>query len=425
MKKYFYFILLVVWASGISAGQLYTWEDCVRAALAGNPELLSSKERIGQSEAAKGSARAPLLPNINANASAERRKNYATNNAISRDAYNQYSYGLSGRQLLFDGLKSVYDLRVANVDIETSVQNYNVTSVSVRFSLKSAYISLLKAQEMVKILEEIQTRRKHVMDLVKIKYDSGSEHRGSWYSSRADFFSAEAAVRSGRREVELAKQSLLFIMGFDEEIDFGVEGKIEPVLSYKEKPDFVSIAAKNPLCLKAAFELRSAELSMRTAQTAFSPRLSASGSVGRSGNTLDDMPASWSVGLEVSAPLFQGGETWYSYKRAKSMYNQAFLNDRNVKNETLRKLEESWNALMNSIENVDVQKANLDAVIERSRIGEAQYSIGTLSFDNWTIIENNLSSARRAYLEACAEALTSEARWVNSIGGTLDNEIVQ
>jgi len=137
------------------------------------------------------------------------------------------------------------------------------------------------------------------------------------------------------------------------------------------------------------------------------------------------MPASWSVGLEVSAPLFSGGETWYSYKKAQSAYNQALLNDRNVKNETLKKLEESWSALINSIENVDVQKANLDAVTERSRIGEAQYSIGTLSFDNWTIIENNLSNARRAYLEACAEAMTSEARWVNSAGGTLDDAIVQ
>ena len=422
MKKYhFCFILLAVWVSGLSAGQIYTWEDCVRAALAGNPELLSSKERIGQSEAAKGVARSPLLPNISANASADRRKNYAS----GRDAYNQYSYGLSGRQLLFDGLKSVYNLKAADVDIETSVQNYDATSVSVRYSLKSAYISLLKAQELVKIFEEIQSRRKHVMDLVKIKYDSGTEHRGSWYSARADFFSAEAAVRSAKREVELSKRSLLFIMGFDDEIDFIISGKIEPVLDYKEKPDFASIAVKNPLCLKSASELKSAELSMKTALTTFSPRLSASGSAGRAGETLNDMSASWSVGLEVSAPLVSGGETWYSYKRARAVYNQAFLNDRNVKNEILKRLEEAWSGLINSIENVDVQKANLDAVVERSRIGEAQYSIGTLSFDNWTIIENNLSNAKRAYLEACAEALTSEARWVNSTGGTLDNEIVQ
>ncbi|MCL1910622.1 MAG: TolC family protein [Leptospirales bacterium] len=422
MKKYpSCFILLVVWISGLSAGQIYTWDDCVRAALDGNPELLSSKERIGQSEAAKGVARSPLLPNINASASADRSKSYATN----RDAHNRYSYGLSARQLLFDGLKSFYSLRAADADIETSIQSYDVTSASVRFSLKSAYISLLKTQEMVKILEDIRTRRKHVMDLVKIKYDSGGEHRGSWYSARADFFSAEASVRSAKREVELAKKNLLFIMGFDEEIDFGISGKIEPALDYKEKPDFVSIAAKNPQCLRSGSELKSAELSMKTAQTAFSPRLSASGNVGRAGETLNDMPVSWSIGLEVSAPLFSGGETWYSYKRAQAVYNQAFLNDRNVKNETMKKLEESWNSLMNSIENVDVQKANLDAVTERSRIGEAQYSIGTLSFDNWTIIENNLSNARRAYLEACAEALTSEARWVNSIGGTLDNEIVQ
>jgi outer membrane protein TolC len=423
MKKHTVLFLLLVLAGGIFADELpvYTWEECVKAALSGNFELLVSKEKIEQSRAAKGLARAPVLPNISANASAQRSKNYANN----LDAQNSYSYGLSGRQLLFDGLKSVYNMKAADADIETMSRDYNVTSSSVRLSLKTAFISLLKAQEMVKILEEIQGRRKHVMDLVKMKYDSGSEHRGSWYSSRADYLASQAAVRGAKRDVELSKKNLLFIMGLEGEPDFSADGDIRQSLDYEEKPDFYSIAAANPACLRSASELKAAELSVQSAKTAFSPQLYGTGSAGRSGETLNDMSMHWSIGLEVSAPLFSGGDTWYAYKRAESQYNQAFLNDKSVKNEIVRKLEEAWINLINSIENVGVQKANLDAVAERSKIGEVQYSIGTLSFDNWTIIENNLSNARRAYLEACAEALSSEARWVNSAGGTLDNEITQ
>jgi hypothetical protein len=51
-----------------------------------------------------------------------------------------------------------------------------------------------------------------------------------------------------------------------------------------------------------------------------------------------------------------------------------------------------------------------------------QYSIGTLSFDNWTIIENNLAAARKSYINAFASAMTAEAAWIQSKGGTLENE---
>ena len=421
MRKKFTLFVMLFFAVGLSAQQahVYTWEECAKTALTGNHELLSSKERIEQSKAAKGTARSVMLPSINANAGIDRSKSGAGN----QGAKNNYSYGLNGRQLLFDGLESYYNLKSADADIETSNYGYIVTSSSVRMSLKTAFISLLRAQEMVRILEEIQTRRKHVMDLVKMKYDAGSEHRGSYYSARADFLSAQAAVKSAKREVGLAKKTLSFLMGISEENDFAVKGDIKTALAYNDKPDLNTIAVNNPVYLRSASETNAALLSMQASKAAFSPQLSASGNIGRSGPELDEMNTGWSVGLAVSAPLFSGGSTWYSYKRSEAMYNQMVLNEKTTKNDVLKSLEESWNNLIDSIENVDVQKAVLDANIERSRIGEAQYSIGTLAFDNWTIIENNLSNAQRSYLEACAQALVSEARWINSLGGTLDNEI--
>lgn len=134
------------------------------------------------------------------------------------------------------------------------------------------------------------------------------------------------------------------------------------------------------------------------------------------------MYGNWSVGFEITAPLFQGGETWYGYSKSKAAYRQALSDEKGVKNTVMKSLEESWNTLLDSIDNVDVQKSALDAAVERSKIGETQYSIGTLSFDNWTIIESSLASTKKSYQEACAAALVSEAGWIKSKGGTLENE---
>jgi outer membrane protein TolC len=161
---------------------------------------------------------------------------------------------------------------------------------------------------------------------------------------------------------------------------------------------------------------------LKSSKLAFSPKLYGTASAGKTGDSPENMSGNWSVGFELTAPLFEGGETWYGYSKAESAYKQTQSESINAKNKIMKNLEKSWNSLMNSADNIEVQKAALIAAQERSKIGESLYSIGTLSFDNWTIIENNLASAKKSYLDASAEALIAEAAWINSKGVTLENE---
>jgi outer membrane protein TolC len=57
---------------------------------------------------------------------------------------------------------------------------------------------------------------------------------------------------------------------------------------------------------------------------------------------------------------------------------------------------------------------------ERSRISEAEYATGFTTYDNWTIIQDNLVSAKTAYLNAQAEALLAEASWIYAKGEVLE-----
>ena len=62
------------------------------------------------------------------------------------------------------------------------------------------------------------------------------------------------------------------------------------------------------------------------------------------------------------------------------------------------------------------------ATLERSKIAQAQYSIGFINFDNWTIIEDNLVTAKRSYLFAQEAALLAEAKWIQAKGETIEYE---
>ncbi len=413
------FLTAAVYNQLYSEDKVYSWEDCVKTALLNNPDIVSSREAILQKEAAKGVTRSVLLPQISATASGNKTSSSTASGSVK---VNNYSYDITAKQLLFDGFKSVYDLKSANKNIDAAMKDYSATSAAVRYDLKSAFVSHLKSREMLKIRLEIEKRRKHILDLVKMKYEGGTEHRGSYYAARADYVQSQADVKSSQRDVLLTKATLCRLMGIDENLQIDIDGKLLPAKDYKEKPDFSSLASGNASYLKSKAATESAMYSLKSSELAFSPELYGTASAGKSGETPDNMYGNWSVGFEITAPLFQGGETWYGYSKSKAAYRQALSDEKGVKNTVMKSLEESWNTLLDSIDNVDVQKSALDAAVERSKIGETQYSIGTLSFDNWTIIESSLASTKKSYQEACAAALVSEAGWIKSKGGTLENE---
>ena len=66
------------------------------------------------------------------------------------------------------------------------------------------------------------------------------------------------------------------------------------------------------------------------------------------------------------------------------------------------------------------EAAQLEAAQERARIAEAEYSTGFITYDDWTIIEDNLVSAKINHLNAQANALLAEANWIQAKGETLE-----
>ena len=119
-------------------------------------------------------------------------------------------------------------------------------------------------------------------------------------------------------------------------------------------------------------------------------------------------------------PIFEGGLKLAELAQAKALYNQLDADERSTRDAVVVALEQAWVSLRDSIETVDVQRKSLYATEERARIAEAQYSTGFITFDNWIIIEDNLVSAKLAYLNAQANALLSEANWIQAKGETLE-----
>ncbi len=418
MPKYSIFIiflLLACFLKNVGAEETFTWQDCVKEAARNHPDLISAQESVKQSEAGKKITASSLFPEINSNAGASVAKASAAKK--STDTYN---YGVSGTQLLFDGLKTSDNLKSASENIKAARYNYKFVSSEVKLRLRTAFINLLKAQESITITEEILKIRRDNLELITLRYESGVEHKGALLAAEANLARAEFEVNQNKRALESAQRQLIKEMGRPVFSPLAVEGAFKVSGAALEKPDFEVLAGKNPSLGKLIAQKNSAFFGIKAAEANFFPQISAQVGAGKSSSRWPPENSSWNAGLALTFPLFEGGLRQAEVAQAKSVFNQAEANERSVKDGVILALQQNWAAFYDAVETVEVQKKFLDAAIERASISEAQYSLGLVQFDNWTIIEDDLVSAKKAFLNAQANALLAEANWVQAKGETLE-----
>jgi outer membrane protein TolC len=399
-----------------AAEEALTWQDCVKEALQNHPDLVSAKESIGQAEAGKKITESGRLPQVDA------RANQSSSKSPSGGTSDNSSIGINGTQLLYDGSRTKSDVKAASENIKGTEYNYQVISSQVRQRLRNAYVNLLKAQELIPLSEGIVKRRKDNVQLVRMGYESGREHKGSLLTAEANLAQAEFDLSQATRDLELAQAQLCRELGRPESGAVKIIGTLETADSLREKPGFEALTESHPLAQKLISEKKSTEYGVTSAKAAYYPQVSAQGSAGRSDSSWPPESDQWSLGLVVSYPLFEGGRRTAEIAQAQARLNKAQADERSGKDGLIVSLKQSWSSLQDAIDNVEVRKKFLNASEERSKIAQAQYSIGLVSFDNWTIIEDDLVRAEKDFLNAQASACLEEASWTQAKGEPLENE---
>lgn len=429
----------------LSAQEGFTWNDCVSMTRTNNPELKSSMELITQSRANSGIARSGYLPQISAglklNATQQLIKTRDNNpntsatqlllDSINEKKWNytkSYTYGISGRQLLFDSMRTVYDIKASESMIDDSRLQYMTTSSQVRLNLRVAFVQLLKSQESIAISKEISKRWKKNLDLVRMRYQAGREHKGSLLNAEANLAQAEYELLQAERDITIARINLLKIIGLPQYRPIQVDGPLSGIISDRKKPDIKDIVQSHPLLLRMKKQRESAAFTEKSKISSFLPVITAVGSVEKNASRYSSglftngktSGINISGGIEVTMPLTTGGNNYYNLIKAKSQERKLKADETVARQQVILDLEQKWNEWQNGIDRVSVQRKFLRAAEERSRIAEAQYSIGLVLFDNWIIIEDQLAKLKKSYLDARASEMIAEAHWLQAKGETLN-----
>lgn len=417
MKTLFLSVLILfAYISTAAAQTVYTWEDCLREAAKNHPDLIAAQESVEQSKESKAITASGLLPQVSADASFSVTQKHSTGSSKTSSA------GISATQLVFDGAKTVNEVAADAENVKAAQENFRYTSTQVRLRLRTAFVDLLKAQTLLGITKDIYDIRRQDLQLISLRYQSGTEHRGALLTAQANLAQAQLKIDQAQRDLGVAQYELNKELGVKEFSPIAVRGDFAIQQDVMQKPDFAAIVDRHPSLLKAIAQENAAAYGIKSSQAEFYPTVSLDGGVSKSGTAWPPDNNVSDVGVSVSVPVFEGGLRRAQLAKAKSTHRQLQASRASTRDGILLALQQAWSTLENAAENIGVKKQFLEAAQERAKIAEAQYAVGLISFDNWTIIEDDLVQQKTAFLDAQASALLAQADWVAAKGETLEYE---
>lgn len=399
------------------ADTVYSWSDCVKAAELYHPDLQQAKAQIDKAKAGKSLSKSGYLPNVTLDAAMEKGGSDSTG-----DQSVNYSYGITGSQVLFDGLKTYYTMKETGSALAQARFQYMYVSSTVRYNLRIAYIQMLRSKEEQRILGEIVALRKKNYDFVHLRYKAGREHIGALLKSKANLANAEFELSRAKRNALVYQKQIVNRMGLKSSPAITVEGVVAVEEKALVQPDFELIIKQNPSLLALTKEREAAQYAMKSTLAGFSPQISAYGTYGKSDNVFLPEKSQWSVGIKATYPLFEGGATYYQYLKAAAQEKILAAEVVSTENDLALSLEQKWHNLNTAVKYIAVRQSYLEAAEERSIIAQSQYNLGLTTYDSWIIIEDELVNNKKALMEARFDAMVAEAEWLYARGVMLNDE---
>jgi outer membrane protein len=391
-----------------------TWEQCVRMALAHNPDLEVFRDNVLNSDAVRRGAYSQLYPQISLSFGATR--SYVGPYLGAPSSYaNEFTGQISLTQTIFNGFLTEGNIAQGRAQLALAFANLDSQKALTSFDLKTAFAQVIYAQENVEIARRIIDIRQNNARLVKLLYDSGNEDKGAWLLSKANLDLAIFSLNQAVRNVDVSDEQLVVILGQDLPRPLEAIGKLATA-PLPIKPDFHELAVQTPAYFQHRAQVDAAAEGITVAQAAFYPTLGVDANANRGGAFFAPRQTTASAGVSVSYALFDGGQNYFNVRAARASLLSALASLRSGTNDAELALAQDFKGLVDAVENQRIQEELLDATSLRYTIAAAQYRNGLSSFQDFSDITDAYVGQQQTTLSAQQASVNAEAAWEEARG---------
>ncbi|MFL6700524.1 MAG: TolC family outer membrane protein [Vitreoscilla sp.] len=419
MKKTFLGLTLLTLASGAALAQTTSpVAQSVQKAIEGNPEVAAKFNAFRASNDEIDVAAGDWKPHLDASGSAGRR-NYENTQSIPRDPrFNQAGVRLELSQLLWDGLATHHEVqRLGHVKLERYFEFLDATE---QFGLQAAtaYYDVVRYRKLLALAEDNYIQHKVSFDQVQSRVNAGVGRGVDLEQVVARVALAESNLVTERANLHDVTERYVRLVGSVPPKDNVSAVSMVRPLPASEQEAMRLAAVQSPAVASAIESLRSARAAVAGRKSPFQPRIEARAR-GAAGHNLDGvLYEKHDVGAEIAVTwnIFNGGSDSARERQYASLLTQA----ENLRDKACVDTRQTVAIAFNDVRKLNEQLGYLDRnVVSIQKARDAyrqQFDIGQRSLLDLLNSENELYTARRAYVLAEQDLATATVRTYAGLG---------
>jgi len=362
--------------------QSLSLEDCLALARKYNPGLIGATERIQELVADYQAAKSRFFPRLVLVSYYERTnpdRLSAGGGLTTQPLFKEEALAsVSGKQILYDGGKTYYNSRAAEIGAEAQRQEVQRTADEVAFTVTDAFYRLIEAKENLKVAREALQQRQEFATLTEAFFKAGKVTQLDSLRARSQVSEAAQAKIEAENAVSLAREIIARAIGLKEEAPLDITGRLSDELT--PAADINSLwqeALKtNPEIKKLDLEIEQSQTQIKAVRGTYFPEVSLQGDLGVRHHDLGGTKGEWLGGVFIEFPFFEGGLTRAQVAKASSQYLQSIEKKRDRLDSLKVNLAAAWRDQENAHQGVITTRQTVVTNEEAYASAQALYRNG-------------------------------------------------
>ena len=385
-------LLLMAWPSIGHGATPLTMQDVKARAVGFNRSYLSALEEVTKAQSDITKARAGALPHINLSGSYSRNMLIPSFFVQADDETIEFKTGFKNNfgasvslvQSLYQGGKVFSALSIAKLYRKYATAVAGQVQSEVVYSAELLFYGAILRRSNLEVLNKAYDAANQNLEVVRKFFEKGMTSEYELLRAEVEVNNLKPAILAAESDVRLSKKDLKSFIGIDlsEEINLVEDVNDTSLAGLKPLAEFtVDALASRPEMHQADNLLQISGKAVRVAKGGYLPSVAAVSSYGwqtqSDAFTLrDNTSKSFTAGINISVPIFNGGYTRGDIAMRKAENNQARLALKQTEDQVELEVERAYDRMLQARKALDLQGTTIARAEEGLRIANLRFETG-------------------------------------------------
>ena len=271
----------------------------------------------------------------------------------------------------------------------------------------TTYNNVLLAEELLELQHDIKEQVEGHLDVVQSNLDAGTITELDKHEAMVSLSEVEQEIVEARSNLTLAKEGFRSLLGLARGTEIGLAGNGEEafaglkdeVLAMAEENELIDLE-DNPQLEALAYQREASEASLEMAEAERFPTIAMVANYSWEDENFGFEDSSWSIGVNVSFDIFDGGQRKAEIEQAEAELRQMEYNRQEAEDGLYIEANRALNAFYDAISQEELTAQMQEQAERQLRLAELRYSEGVGTSTDVLDARAGYSQARLAGEEA-------------------------